>query len=185
MIKINLLPKAEVKKVGKKVEVRLTGDILKKLLIATAIPALLIIVVLAYFEFTKTNIQKDIEKNRKILAELQKKIDEIKKFEVLNKEFERKTKLIEDLKNKQSAPVTLFSTIAKKVPDGVWLTSMGYNEGTISLEGFGFSNFNVVSFVENLKSSPEFQDVNLTESQKSEYEKAPVYKFIINLKLKG
>jgi len=87
----------------------------------------------------------------------------------MNKDIEAKTKLIENLKRMQSAPVNILSIVVKKIPDGVWLTGLNYDE-TITVEGIGFSNLNVVAFVENLKETPELQDVYLVESQQTEFE---------------
>nr|WP_274703111.1 PilN domain-containing protein [Thermodesulfovibrio thiophilus] len=83
----------------------------------------------------------------------------------------------------QSAPVNILSIVVKKIPDGVWLTGLNYNE-TITVEGIGFSNLNVVAFVENLKETQELQDVYLVESQQTEFEKQAVYRFIVKFRLK-
>lgn len=185
MIKINLLPKIKIKKkVGKRVEFKVSKEILKKIVLPVVITIILLATVFAYMESTKSSLQQKIEKQRKELSQLQRKIEEIKKFELLNKDFETKTKLIENLKKMQSAPVTILNNIVKKLPDGVWLSGIIY-DGTITLEGYGFSNLNVVSFVENLKGTPEFQDVALVETHQTEYDKVQVYKFIIKCSLKG
>ncbi len=71
----------------------------------------------------------------------------------------------------------------KKLPDGVWLTGLSFND-VVTVEGMGFSNLNVVQFVENLKATQELQDVYLVESQQTEFEKQNVYKFTLKFKLK-
>lgn len=203
MIKINLLPKRDIKKPAKVVDI---GDA-KSLLIKLAIPfvasLILIGVVYFYMEKTKSDLTKEIDNNKKTLAQLKQKIEEIKRFEQLNKEIETKTKLIENLRNRQHIPVTILSSIAKNLPDGVWLTELSFglpskstsgqqpdkeaekaSEKKITTKGFGFSNFNIVAFVENLKKAVEFTDVTLLETQQTEYEKIPVYRFTLEFKIK-
>lgn len=183
MIKINLLPKQEVKKAYKKFQIGLSKEIIKKFAIPIGITISIVLSIFAYCEYTKSEYQRNIETQKKVLSELQEKIAEVKNFEAMNKDIETKIKLIESLKKMQSAPVTILSTVAKKLPDGLWLTSLHF-DGTVTVEGIGFSNLNVVAFVDNLKATPELQDVYLVESQQTEFEKQVVYKFIIKFKLK-
>lgn len=183
MIKINLIQRKETKAV-RRLEGRLPAEVIKKLLIPVGITMVVLIAVLAYCEFTKSDLQMEIERQKNTIEGLQKKIAEVKKFEAINKDIESKTKLIENLKKMQSVPVNILSIVAKKLPDGIWLSGLSYDD-TVTVEGFGFSNLNVVAFVENLKATPELQDVHLVESLHAEYEKQSVYKFIIKFKLRA
>lgn len=184
MIKINLLPKRDVKKTVKKFELRLPSRITKILIIPIGITLIILSVVFLHTEATKSELNKDIDAKKKVIQELQKKIAEVKKFEAMNKDIEEKTELIENLKKMQSAPVNILSAVAKKLPEGVWLTAVTTSDDSVTVDGMAFSNFNVVTFVENLKATPDFQDVALIESQQTELEKQLVYKFIVKFKIK-
>lgn len=185
MIKINLLPKREVKRAAIPTEIGLSKDILLKLGLPVSIAIFLVIAVFAYMEITKSSLKNDIEQNKKNLAQLQQKIEEVKKIEQMNKEIEIKTKIIEDLKKMQSTPVMLLNTVSKKLPEGVWLVGLSYENRAVSIEGMAFSNLNIVAFVDNLKSVIDFQNVNLVESQQTEFDKVPVYKFVIKFDVRG
>jgi type IV pilus assembly protein PilN len=185
MIKINLLPKKDVKKAKVPTDIGITKDIFLKLGLPVGIAILIVFGVFAYVENTTSDLKKEIENNKKILAQLQQKIEEVKNFEKMNKEFELKTKIIEDLKKMQSSPVILLNTISKNLPDGVWLTAVTYDNTVVNIEGLAFSNLNIVAFVDNLKSVREFQDLTLVESQQTEVDKAPVYKFLIRFNFSG
>lgn len=183
MIKINLLPKKEIKKAPRKLELSLPAESLKKIIIPLALTLILIIGIVVYFEITLADLQKEINQQRNTLAGLKQKIDEVKKFESINKEIENKTKLIEDFKRMQAIPLTILSTIVKKLPDGVWISKINYDD-IVTIEGYAFSNLNVVSFVDNLKSTPQLNEVNLIETSQTEFEKQLIYKFVIKFKLK-
>ncbi|MCS7164507.1 MAG: PilN domain-containing protein [Thermodesulfovibrio sp.] len=183
MIKINLLSKKDIKKLNKRDQIQVLGEIVKRIWIPFIITVAIVLAIFAYFEYLKSEYQKEIEKQKQLLTSLQKKIAEIKRFEAMNKDIENKTKLIESFKKMQSAPVNILSTVVKKLPEGVWLTGLQFDDA-VTVEGIGFSNLNVVAFVDNLKSTPELQDVYLVESQQTEFEKQSVYKFIVRFKLR-
>lgn len=185
MIKINLMPKREIKRKAIPADTGLPKEILIKLGLPAGITIVLALAVFVYMEITKSSLKREIEQNKKIFAQLQHKIQEVKKFEDLNREIETKTRLIEDLKKMQYTPVMLLNNVSKRLPEGVWLTGINYDDKSVSLEGMAFSNLNIVAFVDNLKSLNDFQNVNLVESQQTEFEKVPVYKFAIKFDIKG
>lgn len=185
MIKINLLPKKEIKKAAIPAEIGVSKDILLKLGLPILLTILIVLAVFAYMEMTKSNLRKEIDQDKKTLTQLQQTIEEVKKIEQLNKEIETKTKILEDLRKLQGIPVLLLNNIPKKLPEGVWLTGLNYDNRSVSIEGMAFSNLNIVAFVENLKSIADFQNVNLVESQQTEFDKVLVYKFIIKFDIKG
>ncbi|MBT9139292.1 MAG: hypothetical protein DDT31_01876 [Syntrophomonadaceae bacterium] len=70
------------------------------------------------------------------------------------------------------------------IPEGVWLSSMTYKENGVRLEGYAFTNIEIVTYVENLKRSENFIDIYLEESKQVEFEKVQVYRFNLNFKVK-
>lgn len=73
MIKINLLPERKVKKERKKVEIKLSGEIGKKLAIPIVITLVILLAIFAYCESTKSSLEKQIDEQKKKLELLQKK----------------------------------------------------------------------------------------------------------------
>ncbi|GEM_PF-614005 len=205
MIKINLLPKKDTKRsASRDAGVEISKESFIKLALPLSITLLLILAVFAYIEISKKQLKNEIERNKKTFIELQDKIEQVKNFESMNKEIETKTKLIENLKNKQQVPLIILVSVAKNLPDGVWLTELSFGmpdksqsgrssdketeklaeKNVITVKGFGFSNLNIVSFIESLKKVSEFTDINLVETLQAEYEKVPVYRFVLNFKIR-
>ena len=54
---------------------------------------------------------------------------------------------------------------------------------SISLDGYGFTNTEIVTYVDNIKGSKLFTEVYLQESKSMESEKIPLYMFKLTLKL--
>ncbi|BCB95498.1 fimbrial type-4 assembly membrane protein [Dissulfurispira thermophila] len=179
MIKINLLTEKKKKK-------KLKGMSDFVMVIIAVSSTVLILMGLITF-LLKSNISRlrtESEFNKAKLSELNKKINEVKKYEKLNKEIEQRSVLIETLRKNQAIPVKMLSDVSTAVPEGVWLTSMTYNNSNVGLEGYAFTNIDIVSYVENLKKSENLADVYLEESKQVEVEKVQVYKFKLNFKMK-
>jgi type IV pilus assembly protein PilN len=131
-----------------------------------------------------TQLRDQNEANKAVIAKLATKINEIKSLEKLNKLLEQRSLLIETLRKNQSIPVRVLDEVSMLVPDGVWLSSLVFKDNSISLEGNAFSNFDIVSFMDNLKRSADLTDAYLEESREGEIDKVKVYRFKANFKVK-
>ncbi len=177
MIRINLLPEKKKKRLkGKAYYFTLLG-------IVSLITTLVLIGVFYYLKTDISNIKTKIESNKLILAELSRKINEAKRYEQLNKEITYRNNIIETLKKNQAVPVKILNDVSMYLPQGVWLNSLIYKDEGIEIEGHAFTNFNIVSYVENLKRLKHLTDVYLIESKESEVEKVRVYMFKITFKV--
>jgi type IV pilus assembly protein PilN len=124
------------------------------------------------------------EANESVIGTLKKKIDEMNKFDKLNKELEQRSTLIEVLRKNQSVPVRVLDEVGQRIPDGVWLSALFFKDNTVRLEGTAFTNIDIVSFMDNLKRSADLADVYLEESREGEVDKVKVYRFKAHFKVK-
>ncbi|MBU1575820.1 MAG: PilN domain-containing protein, partial [Candidatus Edwardsbacteria bacterium] len=63
--------------------------------------------------------------------------------------------------------VTLLDQLSHALPDYLWLTSMKDEKDVISMEGMTFSNLIVADFMDRLKGSGYFSNVELTQTTKA------------------
>lgn len=180
MIKINLLRKEEKTKKVKK-----PAGFMMYVLLAALAAFIAMGLLTFYMNSKKEAMQAKIETGKKQIAELQKKINEAKKFEELNKELEKRKNLIETLRRNQSVPVMILDEVSSLLPNGVWLTNLSYNGSAVVVEGVGFSNSDIVTYVDSLKLSSNFSDVYLEETKQTQIEKVDTYKFKLNFRIKG
>jgi len=179
MIKVNLLPVKRKKK----------AKPLPAFLIASVIGTVLIGVLAAYIAFYYSSLlsQKKTDyasKERKI-AELKEQIKTADDFEARNKMFKERNDVIEQLGKNKALPVRVLGEIGSLIPKGIWLQNMAVSgPSNISIAGYGFTNSEIVAFVDNLKASPLFTDVYLQESKSAEKEKISVYMFKLTCKIK-
>ena len=178
MIKVNLLP-------GKK---RKRAKPLPTLLLAMILITAGTLIVMAYLAFffnSRLAARKEqFAANEKTITELKAKIKAVEDFEQRNKTFKQRSEIIEQLSKNKSVPVRILDEISTLLPVGIWLHAMSVSEGGINLEGYGFTNSDIVSFVDNIKNSKMFTEVYLQESKSAEIQKIPVYTFKLTFKVK-
>jgi len=133
--------------------------------------------------FADTKAQHLANENR--LAELKEKIKAVENFEQLNQTFEQRNNIIEQLSKNKSVPVILLDEVSTLLPIGVWLDRMTVAGNTIKLDGYGFTNSDIVTFVNNIKASKSFANVYLNQSKGTELEKVPLYQFSITFTIKA
>lgn len=178
MIKVNLLPVKRKKK----------AKPLPSFLVITVLTTVGICVILAYLTFffsSRLSAKKEqFAANERKIAELKEMIKTVVDFEERNKTFRERTEIIEQLSKNKSLPVKILDEFSALLPSGVWLQSMSVSGGSINLEGYGFTNNDIVAYVDNIKNSPLFTEVYLQESKSVEAEKVAVYMFKLTCKLK-
>jgi type IV pilus assembly protein PilN len=179
MIKINLFPVKRKKK----------AKPIPAFLLVTIVVTLVSGVVMAYLVFffnSRLAAKKaQVAVNEKTIAELKAKIKAVENFEQRNKTFKERSDIIEQLSKNKSMPVKILDEISALLPIGVWVSSLSVSEGGISIDGYGFTNPDIVSYVDNLKNSKLFTEVYLQETRSVEMEKIPAYVFKLTFKVKG
>ncbi len=181
MIRINLLPTAKKRKKKPKP--------IPAFVIVGVMLNLFVVIGVAYgMFFLKSRIsalEAEKKNNEKEISELNKKLKDVENFEKLNQSFKQRKEIIEKLRKDQSFPVKILNEIGRTLPPGVWLTNMSSGGDSISVEGYGYTNDDVVTYVDNLKKSQIFTNVYLHETKLSNIEKVSVYQFKISFKVRG
>jgi type IV pilus assembly protein PilN len=180
MIKVNLLPVKRKKK----------AKPLPSYLLLTIAVTVIIGFVMAYLVFFFNSRLSDrkaqFETNQKKIAELKEKIKAVEDYEKRNKTFKERSEIIEKLSKNKSIPVKILDEISAQLPTGIWLQTLSVSGlEKIDVNGYGFTNTEIVSFVDNIKNSPMFTEVYLLESKSAEIEKMSLYMFKLTFKIKA
>ncbi len=170
MIRINLLPS------GKKKALILPPSIIYGVL-ATVVSIICVIGFTVYLGKQISAKEREIASQEQKLNSLQAKLIEVQNYEKNNEEVREKTNIIELLKKKQIVPLRLLDEVSEKLPKGVWLTNLTDRSGSVSIEGYAFTNTDLVTYVQNLKNSEYFTNVTLIESRQAEIAELSIYKF--------
>lgn len=178
MIKVNLLL---VKRKKKPTPV---PTFLVTTVMVTVVSAFVMVLLVFFFSSRLSAKRTQHKANEQKIVELKAKIKEVENFEKLNKSIQEKNAVIEQLRRNQSIPVRLLDEISRILPPGVWLNSMAVSGYDITVDGYAFSNPDIVSYVDNMKRSPVLTEVYLHESKSMTIESTQVYMFKLTFKIK-
>jgi Tfp pilus assembly protein PilN len=177
MIKINLLP------TKKKKSLVLPRPFIYGI-IASILLLIIMVVVTFYLNKQIATMKTNVFAKEQRLKQLKAKLVEVQNYEKDNQEFREKTRIIEQLKKNQVIPLILLDEVSERLPKGVWLTQLEDEGGTVSIQGFAFTNSDLVSYVQNLKNSKYLSEVMLIESRQTDLEGFSIYKFNLTFKIK-
>jgi len=176
MIRINLLPS------GKKKAVIIPPSVIYGS-VATILFIIIAIVVLVFLNKSISSLESDVVAKESKLQQLQVTLKKVHNYERDNAEFREKSRIIEQLKKNQIIPLRLLDEVSTMLPKGVWLTKLSDAGGSISIEGYAFSNTDLVGYVQNLKNSKYLNNVALIESRQMSLENTAVYKFNLTFRI--
>jgi type IV pilus assembly protein PilN len=174
MIKINLLSSQKAKKTRKKIEIQ------SQLILASV--ALSVVILICGYVWMVLSERVDHLESEKIrltteLEVLKTKVKEVENYERDKKVVEEKIKVIEQLRKNQSIPVLLLDEVSRSLPERVWLMSLSEQGGVVDLDGKATTNSEIVDFINNLKKSSIFKDVQILESRQSTEGTISIYSF--------
>lgn len=176
MIRINLLP---TKKKPLIIPPTLVYGVIATVLVLAAL-----IVFTVYMNKKVTAMQAEISTKEQKLNQLKTALKEVENYEKDNAEYRQKVSIIEQLKKNQIVPLRLLDEVSEMLPKGVWLVNLTDRMGTVSIEGYSFSNPDLVNYVQKLKGSKYLVDVNLVQSRQETLEGVSVYKFSLTLRIR-
>ncbi len=178
MIRINLLPEMRKKKPLVSPTIFVPGAVI------TGVTILVLVIFTFHLNSTLSALQTDKTIKEKRLSELQADLKEVENYERDNEAFREKNRIIEQLKKNQSVPLRLLDEVSKRLPKGVWLTSLTDRKGNVNINGYAFTNTDLVRYVQNLKGSTYIKDVLLVESRQTTLENFSIYKFKLTFRIK-
>ena|SRR5215813_3606891 len=124
----------------------------------------------------QADLQKAIAENQR-LAEVKARYEAQKKK---SDSFERRLKVIDDLKQAQKGPAEMLNLVADTVnkTDAVWLNSMTNDGKSVDFVGMALSADAVADLMANLKKTGKFKSVEIKEtSQDPQIKEIQAFKF--------
>ena len=188
MIRINLIPKEERKKVRVK---RARGPkrvgVMGLDLIVSFVIFILAIAVLFFINSSYTRRIEKLNGNivtaRKELKKLQKEVAVVKNIERKQAELNILVNIVKGLNRNRSLMVHMMDEMNRRLPDYVWLSKITDKGNSVSLKGYTFSNLIVSDLMVRLEKSVYFSNVKLIELKNSLVEGHSVMEFSIDATL--
>jgi type IV pilus assembly protein PilN len=183
MIRINLLPGPKGRKAKPQYDVRAQA----------MLGAGLVLVTLAGCWWYSIALDEELEARQteksnktKQVAVLNEQVKQVADFEQRKKHLEDKNRIIDQLEKSRVGPVKVLDHVSQSLdPLKLWLVRVGVNGQNIDLEGRALSNDDVVEFVNNLRRTDYFTNIDLQESRSAIESQLSVYQFKLGFRLKG
>ena len=159
MIRINLLPIRQTQK---------RQTIQQQLIIGCAIVVLTLIGCIIIYSSVSSQakeLQKRIRENQQKLAQLDKIIGEVNKFNEKKKELQDKLEIIESLRRGKTGPIRALDDLATETPDRVWLTELDEQNSRVTISGQAIEHEDVSAFMKTLEKSKYFKEIRLEYSK--------------------
>ncbi len=184
MIRINLIPKEERKKVRKKRRMGVPKIGIPGIdLIGSFVLLLIAVGVLFFMHRGYTARIKKVKENIAVAKEELKKLESevkvVKSFEKKQKELNVLIDLVKELNKNRSLMIHLLDELNYRKPDYIWYTSLNLTTTSMNLEGITFSNQLVPQLMDNLEKSAYISNVQLVEVQDGDFEGHTVKTFSI------
>lgn len=130
--------------------------------------------------------QTEKSDKEKQVAQLKEQVKQVSDFEQRKKMLEDKNRIIDQLEKSRMGPVKVMDHVSQSLePLKLWLVRVGVTGQNIDIEGRALSNDDVVEFVNNLRRTDYFTDINLQESRAAVESQISVYQFKLGFRLKG
>lgn len=183
MIRINLLPGPKGKKAKPQYDVRAQALLGVGLLVITLAGCWWYSAALD--ETIETKQAEKVDKEKR-MAQLKEQVKQVADFEQRKKVLEDKNRIIDQLEKSRVGPVKVLDHVSQSLePVKVWLVRIGLTGQSIDLEGRALTNDDVVEFVNNLRRTDYFTDINLQESRAAVESHVNLYQFKLMFKLRG
>ncbi len=114
----------------------------------------------------EARLTSDITEAQRETARLKTILTQVEQFERQKQQLEQRVKLIEELRQGQTAPVHMMDELSRAIPEMLWLTQLKQDGGELTIEGRCTTLTALSDFVANLERSSYFRrPVEIIDSQ--------------------
>jgi Tfp pilus assembly protein PilN len=187
MIRINLssLAPPKTKRGGKRAAVAVStpGEGSSTVVLALVFFAILLAAMGGWTYIVKVQADKLDSDWRKVQAENQRLAEVKAQYEASKRKadlYQRRVKVVDDLKEAQKGPVNLLNVVADTVnkTDAVWLDTMTSDGKNLNFTGMALSADAVADLMANLRKTGQFKSVEIKEtSQDAAVKEVQAFKF--------
>lgn len=119
------------------------------------------------------------------LAKLKEETKQVAELEQKKKLLQEKLLVIATLKANKQGPVHILDDINTAIPERAWLVSIKEKAGTLEISGVALDNQTITLFMQKLKESKYFHDIDLVVSAEYVQDNVKLKQFSIAVQLKN
>lgn len=177
MIRINLLPVRESRRLESVKRELAFGGLVAVVLLAACVAAFVLIQArVSDVKARNAVLEQEIKNLKAIVA----RVDEV---DALKQELQKKLDVIGELKTNKKGPVHMMDELANATPEKLTITGLQERNRQLTMVGYAVSNEVISQFLSNLEQSDWFEDVYLIEIDSSEIDGYTVREFSVTARL--
>jgi len=177
MIKINLLlTRKEKKKMGAKKEIAV--------FVFSVILLLLLLFGVQWFldsNIKETRVQITETKNQ--IAHHKSLMMEVNKYKELHRTYQDRLNTIETLRRERGGPARVLEELSVGKPEKLHFESLKKDGPKVGIDGVALDDETVANFMDNLRKSKLFRNIDLVVSEQIEQSKIKLKKFILSCEI--
>ncbi|XZG70317.1 PilN domain-containing protein [Chitinibacteraceae bacterium HSL-7] len=177
MIRINLLPHREQKRLARQRRYLATLAIVTGVAVATVVAGML---------FLDARIENQNDRNQFLsdeIAKLDRDIAEIERLRAEKDALLARKQVVERLQANRSESVRIVDQLVRQTPEGVYLKELKQSNDRITLNGYAQSNARVSTLMRNLNDSEVFEQPLLVEVKAAQVGNLRLSEFTLSVKV--
>ena len=127
----------------------------------------------------------EIDKKNQELAQLKATIGQGNRIKEQTAELRKRLAVLEELTKGQAQPIALVDVFVDMVPKDVWITGLDERNKILKVSGSAFSTTAVSDFMQNLRASSKFRDVDIVISRRDLARPTPLVTFEVTCRFEG
>jgi Tfp pilus assembly protein PilN len=133
----------------------------------------------------EATLTEEIDKRSKELVQLKATIGQGSQLKDQTAELRKRLVVLEELTKGQARPIMLVDTFASMVPKDVWITGLDERNQVLKVSGSAFSTTAVSDFMQNLRASGKFKEVDIVVSRRDLARPNPLVTFEVTCRFEG
>ena len=174
MIRINLLPTKQTRR---------KETTYAQLIVAGSV----VVLALGFCFFLNRMMQGRLDNEQVVINDLNAKLNKLKsviekvdEYKREKQDLESKINAIKQLNSQRTGPVKFLEEFSNVLPERAWITTFKENEKALTLEGVAADGPTVTTFVDNLRGSKFFSNIDLLRVEQISEKGQNRQKFYIN-----
>lgn len=133
----------------------------------------------------ESTLAREIAAKNQELTKLKATIGAGSQVKEQTQELRKRLAVLEELTKGQTRPLVLVDTFASMVPKDLWITAIEDKNQILKVSGSAFSTTAVSDFMQNLRASGKFKDVDIVVSRRDLARPAPLVTFEVTCRFEG
>jgi len=133
----------------------------------------------------ESTLTQEIDKKNKELTQLKETLGQGANVKAQVEELRKRLAVLEELTKGQARPIVLVDAFANMIPKDLWITGIEDRNQILRISGSAFSTTAVADFMQNLRASGKFKDVDIIVSRRDLARPSPLVTFEVTCRFEG